>query len=423
LQVEYNPDHAKARAFFQRILSYTPTDMSVHLVVVAHLVDSAMPFIPALAERFKVQAIIPKPSSIQQVSQVYLQGRLPETQYNVTKHDLRSNPEHFVSLAFPKSSSSQSERVVILDIGGYFAPSIGDEASLARAKDTLAARGYDLVGIVEDTENGHQRYQNAMASLRELNLKVYSVARSPLKKPENHLVGVAVTFSIEAILRKSNVVLQSRRAGVIGFGPIGRSVAHSLRSRGIPVSICEIDPIKLAAAAAQGFRVFHYRHHFDDFVRGLNLVVSATGAGADENSGERPLDSRHTRMLERGTFVASVTSSDDEMDIESISTGGYSPTALSNNPDVERWEQADPNEPTPHFFYMMMKGNAVNFKHEGVVGPAIQLLQGEVIACVNKILGSVSQPSADVQELNRNDREIVANAWLDHYMTDSAVID
>lgn len=426
--VERNPDHRKASAFFGRILSHAPPEASANLVVIAHLVDSAIPFIPALDQRFKVLALLGKPSSIQPAARDYLAAAVPDVEFELDKTTFRQSPERVFQDALPAlpPGTIDSVPVILLDIGGYFAPEThGTEPALIRIQKLLAQMGYHLAGIVEDTENGHKRYKAALEDplLPDgFSFSVFSVARSPLKKPENHLVGVAVTFSIEALLRKSNIVLQSRRAGVIGFGPIGRSVAHALRGRSIPVSICEIDPIKLAQAAAQGFRVFHYEHHFDDFARDLNLVVSATGAGADARNGTRPLDAGKVSLLRSGSFVASVTSNDDEMDLESIRQSGYVSSPLSYNEDVSKWTaQSDGGRFAAHSFYLMLGGDAVNFKHEGVIGPAIQLLQGEVAACVAKILTGHGQGVREVQELLEEERKLVASAWLDQYLVDSAV--
>jgi len=428
-RVPTNPDHSKARVYFRRILSFTSSNEEAVVVAVIHLVDSAVPFVPILNEKFEVLAFLGKPSSIQEPARAHLSAALPEKQYLLRKIEFRNQPgKLFSEVLAPLPPGSPPKRVVLLDIGGYFAPSA---AGLEAVRDAIGHRGYTLAGIVEDTQNGHKRYRSALAGLSSTaDFRVYSVAESPLKKPENHLVGVAVTFSIEAILRQSNLVLQSRRAGVIGFGPIGRSVAHSLRNRGISVSVCEIDPIRLAQAAAQGFRVFHFDQHFEEFAKDLNLVVSATGAGAGGLS--RPLNKDTIRLLRRGTFVASVTSQDDEIDLEDI-RNYYDSTPLSFNNDVEKWilneeqrksEQwimrlADSsNSPS---FYLMLGGNAVNFRHEGVIGPAIQLLQGEILACIGEILRATCPLDNQVHELHDDARKAVASAWLDQYLVDSAV--
>lgn len=428
-RVPTNPDHSKARTYFKRVLSFTPDGNDITVVAIVHLVDSAIPFVPVLDEKFEVLAFLGKPTSIQPPAQAYLSAALPEKQFLLNKKEFRDNPGKIFSEALPPLTNGQSpKRLVLLDIGGYFAPSTD---GLCAVKAAIEARGYKLAGIVEDTQNGHERYKTALSGMVDTpDFHVYSVAESPLKKPENHLVGVAVTFSIEALLRQSNIVLQSRRAGVIGFGPIGRSVAHSLRNRGISVSVCEINPIRLAQAAAQGFRVFHFDQHFEEFAKDLNLVVSATGAVASGLA--CPLNSSTIKQLRRGTFVASVTSRDDEIDLAEIEKL-YDATPLSFNADVAKWVLNDEKQQSEMggmrladssispSFYLMLGGNAVNFRHEGVIGPAIQLLQGEILACISEILGSSEPATKEVKELGKEARNAVASAWLDQYLVDSAV--
>lgn len=422
MRIEENPDHVKARAFFRRILSYGDPVGSLSLVI-AHLVDSAIPFIPTINEKYPVQALLGKPSSIQQEASLFLAASLHGKEHGLDKESFRRDPAKLVRETFPPISGDAPRDVVILDIGGYFAQRNPDGVpGIVEVARTLEDRGYRLAGIVEDTQNGEHRYRDVLSSLSEpdkpAKYTVYSVARSPLKRPENHLVGVAISFSVEALLRQSNIVLQSRRAGVIGFGPIGRSVSHSLRNRGIPVSICERDPIQLATAAAQGFRVFDFENHFEEFARDLNLIVSATGAGA-KSGGIRPINAKTVRLLQSGTYVASVTSQDDEIALDEIKCD-YETISLRYNRDIDKLLRVT-DEVVQHSIYLMANGNAINFKHGGVIGPAIQLLQGEILACMNTILSPNSQPMSDVQELPDQERERVARAWLDHYMPDTSV--
>jgi len=424
VKVEQNPDHVKARTFFRRILSYG-NDAKASTLVVCHLVDSAIAFIPALDERYHIQAFLGKPSSIQAEASQFLSAALPGKEHHLDKGVLKIDPSSVIREVFPSRRGITPEDVVILDIGGYFAQgSSNGKPGLVSVREELEERGYRLAGIVEDTQNGEHRYRDVLRDLGPNGrFTVYSVARSPLKRPENHLVGVAISFSVEAILRQSNIVLQSRRAGVIGFGPIGRSVSHSLRNRGIPVSVCERDPIQLATGAAQGFRVFDYEHHFEEFVRDLNLIVSATGAGASA-SGIRPINAQTIRYLPEGAYIASVTSQDDEIALEEIlvqGAEGYSRRPVRYNPAIEHLTRTDENG-NEHGLYLMGHGNAINFEHGGVIGPAIQLLQGEILACVNHILSDKAVPSDQVQELPDSERERVARAWLDQYMSDTSVI-
>lgn len=107
-----------------------------------------------------------------------------------------------------------------------------------------------ILGVVEDTENGLRRY----LSLPKTPCPVYSVARSPLKDPEDFLVGQSVVFSAEALIRERGGILNGRPACVIGFGKVGSSIARMLHAKNVPVTVCDTDPVRMAQALAQGFR-------------------------------------------------------------------------------------------------------------------------------------------------------------------------
>lgn len=98
--------------------------------------------------------------------------------------------------------------------------------------------------MVEDTENGHRRY----AELDKLPCPVISVSRSPLKEPEDFLVGQSVAFSTEALMRSRGDILHGRTALVIGFGKLGSSIARLLHVKGVQVTVYDIDPVRRTQA-------------------------------------------------------------------------------------------------------------------------------------------------------------------------------
>lgn len=441
--------HAKTETFFRRVIEDGIFGKHIHLVVVSHLVDSAIPYLPLLAEYYNLRAIYAKPSSIHREIRKQLLRLLPEgvRVETLDRGRFQRDPSFIVDDVFVENSPAPGAPVVLVDIGGYFAHA--DDSPEASGPQRIAAKlsekGYRLAGIVEDTQNGHKRYANIPPKQLPQGVALTSVAQSPLKGPENHLVGVAVTFSIEAILRKSNVVLQSRRAGVIGFGPIGMSVAHTLRNRGIPVRVCEIDSIRQAQAAAEGFHVHNYSDDFASFANDLTLIVSATGAGAhlvkasgipstmeidevlrptrSEETQHFALNGSSIRLLESGCFVASVTSADDEIDIPDLQKQ-YEFTEVSGNSDLTRLSERQPDlighrGPEPHHVYLMLGGNAVNFLHHGVVGPAIELLQGEIIGCIQAILTGEGIEGAPVGNLSDRGRRAISDKWLDQYLVEN----
>ena len=148
------------------------------------------------------------------------------------------------------------ELLLVQEVGGY----------LAHASARLASFQHFL-GVVEDTNNGHWLYE----STGPHPIPVLSMAQSPLKAVEDSIIGDAVLFSIERVLREEfAAICQGLRCAVIGFGKIGRSSAVALKGREAVLSIYDINPAKDMSAKVEGL-----------FPRPLHdlsdLVVGCTG--------------------------------------------------------------------------------------------------------------------------------------------------
>jgi adenosylhomocysteinase len=209
-----------------------------------------------------------------------------------------------------------------------------------------------------------------------------------------------VVFSIEAVLREQAEILQTRTAAVIGYGRVGRSVASILRSRGINTVVFDTDPIKLAEAAARGFQA---NTRLDQALESASLVVCATG--------KTSLNLKGFGMLQSGCVVASVTSADDEFDLGSLGRG-YDRIEISEN--YIRYEE---NRGTGRHFFMIADGNAANFIHGAVIGPAIQLIEGEKIYAIKRLIqGEVPLAEKRLAELDEQSRREVAEVWNEHFL-------
>ena len=77
-------------------------------------------------------------------------------------------------------------KTILLDIGGYF-------ASIAQIPNL------PIECIIEDTENGIQKYENV---IDQIEYPLFSVARNPLKKNEDYLVGADIVFGTDYILHQ-----------------------------------------------------------------------------------------------------------------------------------------------------------------------------------------------------------------------------
>lgn len=91
-----------------------------------------------------------------------------------------------------------------IDVGGYYARILNELIEVFSGR---------IMGVVEDTENGYQRY----LELDHLPCPIFSVARSKLKVPEDYLAGPSIAFSVEMLVRGRGDVLAGMEACVIGY--------------------------------------------------------------------------------------------------------------------------------------------------------------------------------------------------------------
>lgn len=342
----------------------------VSIVAVAHLLRGTLPYIDGLARLGTVSSVLAKPKSIN-ADELSLIGE--RYRVDVLNRTLFQTPAYVVRLL---KEIVRTERFLIADIGGYFAPHIDQITELVGPK---------LLGIVEDTENGLQRYERSPTT----KVPVISIARSEIKASEDYLVGEWVVFSAEALMREFGSILNGRLAVVIGYGRIGRSIARHLQMRGVTTTIVETNPIRAIEAKAHGF-IIREKH---EALRRGNVFFCATGVGS--LLGDDFLE------LRSGSYVASVTSAEDELDL-TYTRETYQVASVTDH--IERFERPG------QFFYLLNSGDAVNFVHKGGLGPFIAPVQGEILAAVTALIREGLKPG--IQELEYGAKIAVAREWL-----------
>lgn len=339
-------------------------------------------FAPALNSLVTLNALLAKPKSATRPEFTTLSAQFETPPLT---RDWASDPDA-VTLTL-RHLGLEGKDIVLVDIGGYFARSINQISSQFKG---------NILGVLEGTENGVVKYEG----VGSFKVPVITVARSPLKLPEDHLVASSVVFSIEAVLREQAEILQSRTAAVIGYGRVGRSAADILRGRGINTVVFDVDPIKLAEASARGFQA---NARLEQALGQSSLVVCATG--------NKALRLKGFGMLPSGCVVASVTSADDEFDLACLSAG-YDRTEIGTN--TVRYQE---NRPGGRHFFMIADGNAANFLHGAVIGPAIQLIEGEKLMAIKALIDRKYLPSnGAIHELNVSSRREVAEIWIEHFL-------
>ncbi|RDG36336.1 adenosylhomocysteinase [Streptomyces corynorhini] len=367
-------ERARLNTYWRRVAELLVPPERPASLLITHLLPERPAFVRAVGAVSDLRAVLPKPKSVHPVAR-----REVESVYAVDdlSRELFTDPDAAVAYL---ETRAPGERVVLLDVGGYFAPVL----------DALCERfSRTVLGVVEDTENGHKRY----AECDKLPCPVMSVARSPLKDPEDYLVGQSVVFSTEALLRQRGDILHGRPALVIGFGKLGSSICRLLHAKGIHVTAYDIDPVRRAQALSQGFAVARNR---ETALGAAGLILCATGSLS--------LRGEDFPTLRNGAYVATVTSSEDELELDGL-PNAYSRSNSSEH--VSRYET------TGHYFYLLNGGNAVNFLHGASVGPFIFLVQAEILAGVRAL--SCGDLTSAIHEVPADDRSAIARLWLNYF--------
>jgi S-adenosylhomocysteine hydrolase/8-oxo-dGTP pyrophosphatase MutT (NUDIX family) len=358
------------QSFYTELSSQIRIPEKIDTIVVSHFLPDTIHYLRALERLTNVTALIPKPRSI--VPQV---ETLLASEFNVIHIERSSGKEKLSNLL-----EQIHNPTILMDIGGYFA----DLPALSSDRCPNA-----LIGIIEDTENGHRRY----LARTDIRVPVVSVARSPLKDNEDFLVGQSVVFSADAILRDNGYLFQYMRIGVLGFGKIGRSIVQHTLQRNARVMLYDIDPVRTVSAYNLGADT----PNRSTFLKQAEVIFSATG--------NHSLSILDFRSLKNGCFIFSITSSDDEIDLTFL-YAEYSKEEIA--PNVVKFSSFH------NFFYLVNGGNAVNFLHKAVLGDFIQIVRGEMLFSLQTLTKTTLPPG-----LHQNDditRAAVASIWLDKYV-------
>jgi len=348
--------------FFRRLIrELNLKKVDADIIAVLHILPDAVPFAWALSTIADINTIVPKPKSINKIVLKHL-GAFP------IKELTRENARNVIG--------GIRKKTVFLDIGGYFSGVI----------DKLQKSvGKNFCGVVEDTENGLRRYEQ-----RGINFPFISVARSPLKDNEDKMVGQSIAFSAEKILRQHCIIPNGFRVGVIGYGKIGRSVAHSFSQRFSQVYIYDQNNILLTHAVSEGYNILE---HKTEILYESDAICLATG--------NISLSCKDYVVLKNGCWLFSVTSADDEIDTEWLDKN-YKADRISKY--VVKYSNRN------HYFYLMNQGNAINFIDGAAVGDFILLVHAELLVAAYRLM--TNSVEIDTHEIDQETRDKICQIWL-----------
>ncbi len=124
-------------------------------------------------------------------------------------------------------------------------------ADLVATYLTHPGRGHVIAGT-EETTTGANRLRGELRSA--LSFPIIVINDSPLKLIMENEHGVGPTI-VEGFMRETNLLVQSKRFVVFGYGSVGRGIARCLRRLGGQVTVVELDPIRALEAVLDGMSV------------------------------------------------------------------------------------------------------------------------------------------------------------------------
>jgi adenosylhomocysteinase len=341
-------------------------------VLITHVLDTAVAYVEAVNRVFPVARVIAIPYSASPSAV----GRLREAGFNVVVPT--SVPDTFTA----------SERETLAALGESQTPLLVQEVGgyLAHASQKLAAHPH-FFGVVEDTNNGHWLYERT----KPHPIPVLSMAQSPLKAVEDSIIGDAVLFSIERILREEfAAICQGLRALVVGFGKIGRSTAVALKGREAVVSVYDINPAKDMSAKVEGF----FPRPLHSALAESDLVVGCTG-----QTSIRLFDMEH---IKDGAILASASSKEIE-----FALADFAKTCTVDRFSDVIWRF---RQPSGKHFFVLTKGTPVNFRDGSILGSILDMIYCELFACMVEV--ATRRAPMDLSHSPPPIQDKVAKAWL-----------
>ncbi|MDQ2085920.1 NAD(P)-dependent oxidoreductase [Herbivorax sp. ANBcel31] len=359
---------------------YLKTELfrNVRFIIVQHILDDTYEFIQSLTSvGSEIFCLIAKPYSINRkiYNTIINEGiriqKLNEL-VNSNKKMLISTLDEAIQM-----SKTDNKKIIILDLGGEFAFHLN------------SIRSNELIGIIEDTAYGYKKYQVKLIN----SIPIFSVAKSFLKEIEAKFVGNAVVDSLENVLKSTGKTLCGRNALVIGYGMIGKNVAHSLKKRECNVSVLDIKSIKQLQA------------HFDGFITGTrkkilehtDIIIGATGT--------QSISLSDILNCKGYIYLASASSKNIEIDLEKIKFNAYTERKISKNINLYILNKKR--------VYIINNGNPVNFLIDSVPNEIIDLVFSEILCACNILLDKKINDNSKISCVEDKYLEIISQMYLE----------
>ncbi len=286
-------------ALNKRLFVDTSPHENLAVVLVAHSLFTSLPTIDAaetLCGKDNLRMVFKSSSQSDDFeSHLVQRGNLA---LDVRKEDFRKRPDLVIRALQHTLEETRAEKILLLDHGGYGAYHWND------LKSELP-----IAGVVEYGLNGEKRYEQLDAN----GIPFASVAQSAIKKDADYSAGRVIGHlgtNISQGFRGYGMHMRHMtRVGVIGFGKLASRAAQVLRDQGAHnIVVYDTDPAKMIEASGLGYNIS--ATSVEELVERCNFIIVGT-----DNA---PIKPEMYGLMRDQTMIATVTSPDDTLDIDTL---------------------------------------------------------------------------------------------------------
>lgn len=345
-------------------------DEDLDLLIIHHLLPDVIHLLDSVDLNYNIQRVIGIPYSSKEKTLAQVEKRYEaEVTSPEDIDDIGNIVEEFIS------EYDGEGTLVIMDLGGYCSDIIED------------VDANKLKGIIEDTNQGHWSYQDL-----EQDLPIYSIAQGELKDLENRVVGEAVTFSTERIIRNEfEEEITGEKVLVMGYGGIGKAVSSACDGRNCEVMVFDIDSVNMIEAKLDGYHVGRK----EDMIEKADIIIGASGKCS---IGQDEVDNLSGR-----TILSSGSSKQVEFELEYIKEKGE---RVDKGEDWKEYNMSQAN------ITVLNEGKPVNFLDNSISLSILDLIFSELFACIES-LAEEQNPDSGIQEVSKRKKQKIADIWLE----------
>ena len=198
----------------------------------------------------------------------------------------------------------------------------------------------DILGACEETTTGVLRARDR-AQANELDFPVMLINEARCKYLFDNVHGTGQSVW-DALMRTTNLVLAGKTIAIVGFGWCGRGCALRAAGLGAKVIVCEVDAIKAADAAMNGYQVMPLL----EACRTADIVLTVTGV-------RDTIDRKHFESMKDGVLIANAGHFRNEINVDALQ-------ALAVEQAPMRDKVQGYKSPSGAWLYLIGDGNIVN---------------------------------------------------------------